>query len=230
MNYLDLVNQLRQTRAAEEQARTARSSQGGVATNSGGQIGTGMFQTGGYAPQQQNQQQGQQQNPLQTGMDAYNKYKDVNKLLSTGSTAGGFTGATPATMSAMSAGGGSSLGSMGLMSSAPAASFPGAASAGGGAASGGAGAAGGSGAAAGGGLAALAALSYLGDKEMNESKGSFINADKLNNAGTIGKSGIGFRMGDLANGFNPGTWLSDPSKAGKGLVNVFTLGFLDKWL
>lgn len=81
-----------------------------------------------------------------------------------------------------------------------------------------------------GGLGALAGLSYLGDKEMNESKNSPINADKLNNMGTIGKSGIGFRGGDLVNGFNPGTWVSDPGKAAKGLVNVFTLGFLNKWL
>lgn len=81
-----------------------------------------------------------------------------------------------------------------------------------------------------GGLGALAGLSYLGDKEMNESKGSFINADKINDMGTIGKSGIGLRGGDLVNGFNPATWVSDPGKAAKGLVNVFTLGFLDKWL
>lgn len=81
-----------------------------------------------------------------------------------------------------------------------------------------------------GGLGALAGLSYLGDKEMNESKSSVINTDKLNNAGTIGKSGIGLRGGDLVNGFNPATWVSDPGKAGKGLVNVFTLGLLNKWL
>lgn len=81
-----------------------------------------------------------------------------------------------------------------------------------------------------GGLSALAGLSYLGDKEMNESKGSIINADKLNDMGTIGDTGIGLRGGDLVNGFNPATWVSDPGKAAKGLVNVFTLGFLDKWL
>lgn len=81
-----------------------------------------------------------------------------------------------------------------------------------------------------GGLGALAGLSYLGDKEMNESKGSAINADKINDIGTIGKSGIGLRGGDLVNGFNPATWVSDPGKAAKGLVNVFTLGFLNKWL
>jgi hypothetical protein len=93
-----------------------------------------------------------------------------------------------------------------------------------------AGASSGSGAAAGGlgGIAGLAALGYLGDKEMNENKGSIINADKLNNAGTLGGSGIGIRFGDFANGFNPATWLSDPKKAGKGLVNGFTFGLADK--
>jgi hypothetical protein len=102
---------------------------------------------------------------------------------------------------------------------------------GGGAAGGSAGGGLGGGAAAGGGmLAGLAALSYLGDKEMNENKGSIINADKLNDAGTIGGSGIGIRFGDFANAFNPATWLSDPKKAGKGIVNAFTLGFLDKFM
>lgn len=96
---------------------------------------------------------------------------------------------------------------------------------------GGAASAGGSGLTSGlGGLGALAGLSYLGDKEMNESKSSIINADKINDMGTIGKSGIGLRGGDLVNGFNPATWVSDPGKAGKGLVNVFTLGLLNKWL
>lgn len=100
-----------------------------------------------------------------------------------------------------------------------------------GASLGGGGAAAGSGAGSGlagtaGGLAGLAALSYLGDKEMNENKGSMINADKLNSMGSV--NGIGLRFGDLANGFNPATWLSDPSKAAKGLGNFFTLGFLDK--
>lgn len=93
------------------------------------------------------------------------------------------------------------------------------------------GAAGGGGVAAGlGGLGALAGLSFLGDKEMNESKGSPINAEKINDIGTIGDTGIGLRGGDLVNGFNPATWVSDPGKAAKGLVNVFTLGFLNKWL
>jgi len=77
-------------------------------------------------------------------------------------------------------------------------------------------------------LGGLAALGYLGDKEMNENKGSIINADKLNDAGSIGNSGIGFRMGDFANGFNPATWLSDPKKGANGLLNGFTLGFWDK--
>jgi hypothetical protein len=82
---------------------------------------------------------------------------------------------------------------------------------------------------AGGMLAGLAALGYLGDKEMNENKGSIINADKLNDAGSIGNSGIGLRAGDLVNGFNPATWLSDPKKAGKGLINAFTFGLGDKF-
>lgn len=79
-----------------------------------------------------------------------------------------------------------------------------------------------------GGLGALALASWLGDKEMNENKGSIINADKLNRAGTLGKSGIGLRFGDFANGFNPATWMSDPKKAAKGLGNAFTFGLLDK--
>lgn len=221
-----LAAQLRATRQAEQDKRTQMSQQGGAATTPGGTVGSGMFQTGGYAPQQNNGQQSQQ-NPLQTGLDAYNKYRDVSKLTS-GGASGAFAGATPATMSAMSAGGGSSLGSMGLMSSAPAVSFPGAASASAGAGSGATagGAAAGGGAMAAGGLGALGALAYLGDKEMNESKNSPINAEKLNKMGSV--NGIGFRGGDLVNGFNPGTWLSDPKKAAKGLGNFFTLGFLDK--
>lgn len=241
-DYLALAAQLKATRQAEQQSRAAQASQGGAATSSGGVIGSGgsngvFGPTGGFAQPQNQQQNQQQQNPLQTGLDAYNKYKDASKLFGSGAQA--FSGATPATMSAMGTGGGSSLGSMGLMSSAPAVSYPGAAAVGSGAtgagaggagATGGAGGLGAGGAGAGGMMAALAALGYLGDKEMNESKGSMINADKINNMFTIGDSGIGFRGGDLVNGFNPATWLSDPMKAGKGLVNVFTLGFLDKWL
>lgn len=226
-DYLALAAQMRATRQAEQQARQAQGQMGGAATSNGGQVGQGMFQTGGYQPQQQ--QQNQQQNPLQTGMDAYNKYKDVSKLMG-GSNTGAFAGATPATMSAMGAGGGSSLGSMGLMSSAAPVSFPGAAAAGGGATGAGTGGAAAGGAmGAGGMLAGLAALSYLGDKEMNENKGSIINADKLNDAGSIGNSGIGLRFGDFANGFNPATWVSDPKKAGKGLINAFTFGLGDKF-
>lgn len=217
MNYVELAAQLRQTRAAEEQARASKAAQGGAALTNGGQVGGSMFQTGGM-PNQGNDSPMGGQNPLQQGLDAFNKYKTM------GSGAGGaFTGATPATMSAMGTGGGSSLGSMGLMSSAPAVSFPGATTAAPAASGAGAGALG-----AGGMLAGLAGLSWLGDKEMNENKGSMINADKLNNMGTIGGSGIGFRGGDLVNGFNPATWLSDPKKAGKGLVNAFTFGLADK--
>lgn len=222
MDNMALAAQLRATRQGEQQQRMALTQQGGAATSSGGQIGNGMFQTGGFAQPQNNSQNPQQQNPLQTGLDAYNKYK----MLGSGTT-GAFAGATPATMSAMGAGGGSSLGSMGLVSSAPAVSFPGAAAAGGSTGGAGAGASGALGAA--GGLAGLAALGYLGDKEMNENKGSIINADKLNDMGSIGNSGIGFRAGDLVNGFNPATWLSDPKKAGKGLVNAFTFGLGDKF-
>lgn len=220
-----MAAQLRATRQAEQQQQAQQAAQGGAATSSGGMVGSGFSPTGGFQAPQNQQQNPQQQNPLQTGLDAYNKYK---MLAGSEATAGPFAGATPATMSAMGAGGGSSLGTMGLGSSAPAVSFPGAASTGG--ASTGAGGAMGGAMGAAGGLAGLGALAYLGDKEMNENKGSFINADKLNNAGTIGNSGVGFRMGDLANGFNPATWVSDPGKAGKGLVNVFTLGFLNKWL
>ncbi len=231
-DYLALAAQLRATRQAEQQARSQQTQSGGAATSQGGTVGQGMFQTGGYAPQQNSGQNSQQQNPLQTGLDAYNKYKDASKLMG-GSAPAAFTGATPAAMSAMSAGGGSSLGSMGLMSSAPAVSFPGAAAAGGsaaGAGGGGAAASGASGAMSSAGpFAALAAAGYLADKEMNESEGSFINADKLNDAGSIGNSGIGLRFGDFANGFNPATWLSDPKKAGKGLVNAFTFGLGDKF-
>lgn len=219
-DYLALAAQLRATRQAENAARMSQSQQGGAATSSGGMVGQGS-RTGGFQPMQTSQPQQQQQNPLQTGLDAYNKYKSAGNLMGGGSP---FAGATPATMGAMSSGGGSSLGSMGLMSSAAPVSFPGAAASGGSAGAGGA-AAGGLGGALGG-LGGLAALGYLGDKEMNENKGSFINADKLNNMGSV--NGIGFRGGDLVNGFNPATWLSDPKKAAKGLGNFFTLGFLDK--
>jgi len=98
---------------------------------------------------------------------------------------------------------------------------------------GGGGSAGGAGSGAlgaGGGLAGLAALSFLGDKEMNENPNSMINADKLNDMGTIGSSGIGLRAGDFANAFNPATWVSDPKKGAKAMGNAFTFGLLDKIL
>jgi hypothetical protein len=133
-------------------------------------------------------------------------------------------------MSAMEAGGGSSLGSMGLMSSAPAVSYPGATAAGGSAGGAGAGGSASSGAmGSAGGLAGLAALGYLADKEMNGSKDSFINTDKLNNSGSIGGSGIGLRFGDFANGFNPATWARNPKQGAKSLVNAFTFGLGDKF-
>lgn len=228
MDYMALAAQLRATRQAEDQARQQQAQAGGAATSSGGMVGPSFGSTGGFQPQNQPQQT-TTGNPLQTGIDAYSKYRDMSKLLrGGGAAAGGFTGASPATMAAMGSGGGSSLGSIGLMSSAPAVSYPGAATAGGsslGAGGAGAGAMGSAGP-----LAGLAALSFLGDKEMNENKGSMINADKLNNMGTIGGSGIGLRIGDFGNAFNPATWVSDPKKAGKAIVNAFTLGFLDKFM
>lgn len=124
MNYLELAAQLRNSRQAEQQQRAQQFQQGGAASGGGGQVGSSMFQTGGYQQQPQNNPQA---NPLQQGVDAYKQYNNLNKAF--GSGAGAFSGATPATMGAMSAGGGSSLGSMGLMSSAPAVSFPGAATA-----------------------------------------------------------------------------------------------------
>jgi hypothetical protein len=195
-----------------------------------GNMGSG----GGYS--QPNNSQQQSSNPI-SPQSANNIMKYVKGLQGGGATAAAGEQAMPAMM----AGGGSDLGSMGLMQGSV--SFPGAEAASAGAGSGGGGfmsglsnlfgggggaSAGGGAASSGGGLAALAALSYLGDKEMNESKGSIINADKLNNAGTIGDSGIGIRFGDFANGFNPATWLSDPKKAGKALVNAFTFGIGDK--
>jgi len=210
----------------------------------GGTVGNGMGGLGQYGAsaglqQPQNQQQ-QSSNPI-SPQTANNMMKYAMSL-----KGGGATGAAgQAAMPAMMQGGGSSLGAMGLQQGSV--SFPGAAAAsgGGGAGAGGggfmsglssmfgggggaAGGAGGGAASSAGGLGALAALAYLGDKEMNESKGSIINADKLNNMGTVGGSGIGLRFGDFANGFNPATWLSDPKKAAKGLGNAFTFGLLDK--
>ena len=223
------------------------------------QPGMGAFDT----QTQQQQPQQQQSNPLQQGLDAYNKYKDVNRMIapsagsSLGATGTAYAGSglggtgfglggslVSGGASGASAGGGlgSMLGTYG--SSAAPSSFgalgsttaggtsgllSGAGASGGsslGAGAGAGGAAGGGGAAAAGGLGALAAGAFLVDKEMNESKGSMINADKINKMGSV--NGIGLRFGDLANGFNPGTWVSDPKKAAKGLGNFFTLGFLDK--
>lgn len=92
MDYLSLAAQLRATRQAEQQARTQQAQQGGAATSSGGVIGQGpstMTQTTGYQAPQNNQQQ---TNPLQQGLDAYNKYRDVSKMM--GSGAGSSLGAT----------------------------------------------------------------------------------------------------------------------------------------
>lgn len=152
---LALAAQLRATRQAEQTQRAQRVQGAGAAASPGGAVGQGgMFQTGGYSPQQQPTQQ-DQQNPLQTGVDAYNKYKDFSKLMAPTQT---FTGASPAAMSAMSSGGGSSLGTMGLMNTAPAVSFPGAATA---ASSGGTGAAAGA-AGTGGATGALSTAGPIG--------------------------------------------------------------------
>jgi hypothetical protein len=79
-------------------------------------------------------------------------------------------------------------------------------------------------------LAALAAAAYGTDQLMNE-KGSdkWYSAEKLNDLGTfnVGGKDIGLRGGDFANGINPATWLSDPNKAQKGLLNAFTFGIFD---
>lgn len=109
----------------------------------------------------------------------------------------------------------------GLAGQAGGVSFPGAPAAGGAGGAAGGGMMGGAG-----GVMGLAALSHLFDREMNENKGSMINADKLNKMGSI--KGIGLRGGDLMNGFNPATWMSDPKKAAKGLGNAFTFGLMDK--
>lgn len=266
-DYLQLAAQMRAQREQEQRDRASQSP-GGMATTNGGIIGQGpsSSQSTFTTPSQESPQV----NPLQQGLNAYSKYKDLSTLFNGGAgsslgasgtayagsglggtgyglgsslVAGGGSGAGAGTgLGSMlgSYGGGSAAGSTGGFGALGSTTQGGlgAMLGGGGNAAGGSalgasgGAAGGSGfggAAAGGGmLAGLAALSYLGDKEMNENKGSMINADKLNNAGTIGKSGIGIRFGDFANGFNPATWLSDPSKAAKGLGNAFTLGFLDK--
>lgn len=224
-NYLEIAAELRKGRQEDQARRTASLSSGGAATSSGGMVGQPQGSTqGGYSQPQQVQQPDYATNALNLA-SKYNQVSNggLNRMVAGGGGGATFAGATPATMSAMGAGGGSSLGSMGLMGGGSAVSFPGASTA---ASTGGAGGAGALG--AGGMLAGLAGLSYLGDKEMNENKGSIINADKLNNAGTIGGSGIGFRAGDLVNGFNPATWLSDPKKAGKGLANAFTFGLADK--
>lgn len=186
------------------------------------------------------QQQQQQQIDPQVVMKLVQQFRGGSTgggesagLLSQGSGSAGLGGsgligsASGATSAASSGGasyglGGSLVGGSGTVGGS---TFAAGSGAGGGSAAGGGGLMGGLG-----GLGALAGLSYLGDKEMNESEGSSINADKINDMGTIGDTGIGLRGGDLVNGFNPATWVSDPGKAAKGLVNVFTLGFLDKWL
>lgn len=268
-DYLQLAAQMRAQRAQEQSDRAAKMSQGGAASTNGGMIGQSPSRSTFTTPSQG--PQSTDTNPLQQGLDAYSKYKDLSNLFGGGSgsslgatgkayagsglggtgyglggslVAGGGSGASAGTglgsMLGSYSGGGSAAGStggFGALGSTTQGGLGAMLGGGGNAAGGGTlgasgGAAGGSGfggAAAGGGmLAGLSALSYLGDKEMNENKGSIINADKLNNAGTIGKSGIGIRFGDFANGFNPATWLSDPKKAAKGLGNAFTLGFLDK--
>jgi hypothetical protein len=189
----------------------------------GGTVGGGAM--GGFGADSgtgnQVQQQGQQSSNPISPQTANNLMKYAASL-----KGGGATGAAgQAAMPAMSAGGGSSLGTMGLQQGAV--SFPGAASVGGG--SGGASSAMGGGLSGGlgaaGGVAGLAALAFLGDKEMNESKNSPISTDKLN---SLSYKGIGLRGGDLINGFNPATWASDPKKAAKGLANAFTFGLADK--
>lgn len=212
-------------RAAMAAALRQRDPNSTAPTGNGGVVpGAAM---GGLSNAQQPmvQQNPQNSNPL-SGQSAGNIAKYIRGLQGGG---GATAAAGEAAMPAMSAGGGSSLGSMGLMQ-APV-SFPGAAAAGGGAGAGGA-----AGGAAMGGLGALGAGAgavlggLLADSEMNENPNSVINADRINNMGTIGNSGIGLRGGDLVNGFNPATWLSDPKKAAKGLGNAFTFGLLDKIL
>jgi len=163
-------------------------------------------------------QSGQQSSNPISPQTANNLMKYFKGLQGGGATAAAGESAMPA----MAAGGGSDLGSMGLMQGSV--NFPGAASAAGG--SGGSAAGGMSGAlGSAGGIAGLAALAYLGDKEMNESENSIISTDNLN---SLSYKGIGLRGGDLVNGFNPATWLSDPKKAAKGLANAFTFGIADK--
>ncbi len=257
MDYLGMAQQLRATRQAEQQRNDQQVQSGGAAASGGGIVGQGntMFQSGGYAPQTQQQQP--QQNPLQTGLDAYDKYNKANNLFSGG--AGSSLGATGTAYAGSGAAGtgyglggslvaGTGLGSMlgsysggtaaggstaggvgalgGTTSSAGLGSTFGAGSGGAAAGGGGTAAAGGTGAlGAGGMLAGLAALGYLGDKEINQSDNSMISKDKLN---SLSVDGIGLRFGDLVNGFNPATWIRSPKEGAKGLGNFFTLGFLDK--
>jgi hypothetical protein len=78
--------------------------------------------------------------------------------------------------------------------------------------------------------AAAIAGSLVTDNLLNESdKDKWYNADKINSYGTVNMGGkdIGLRGGDFVNGLNPATWLSDPNKAQKGLLNAFTLGIFD---
>lgn len=210
--------QMAMAQALRQQPQQMQLPQGGGTVGGGAMGGFGADSGTGNQVQQQGQQSS---NPI-SPQSANNMMKYMNALRYGG---GATQAAGQAAMPAMSAGGGSSLGTMGLQQGAV--SFPGAASVGGGSSGAssavGGGLSGGLGAA--GGVAGLAALAFLGDKEMNESKNSPISTDKLN---SLSYKGIGLRGGDLINGFNPATWASDPKKAAKGLANAFTFGLADK--
>lgn len=121
-----LAAELRNKRTQEQAERQNSMAQGGAATSDGGMVGGPMFQGAPAAQYQQPNVGGS----ILDGLRAYNQAGKAH------AAQGAFQGASPAAMGAMSSGGGSNLGSMGLMSSAPAVSFPGAPSAGAGAAGG----------------------------------------------------------------------------------------------
>lgn len=145
-DYLELAAQLRKQRADEE-AQRRNMSMGGAATSSGGTVGGPMFQGQNYGVAQQQAPENSLASSLMNGAKTYNNASNggLNRMFGLGGTGGATGSAISSAMPAMSAGGGSSLGSMGLMSSAAPVSFPGAATGGAAAGGGGAAAAGGAG-------------------------------------------------------------------------------------
>lgn len=210
-----------------EQPRTqalADALRGTAAANGGTQMpqGTSSFVGNTKIPEADFQQYGSGKGSAQSGMNDFAKKGwDMFKNSETGkgwmdSISGMFGGTPSATSSA------------GWMDGAGAFGGPGASIGGSGSSAAGSGM--GSMASSAGPIAAIVAAGLATDQLLNESdKGKWYNADKLNSYGTfeVGGKDIGLRGGDLANGLNPATWLSDPNKAQKGLFNAMTLGIFD---